>query len=133
MITAAEFVYTDSFPTMSPEQIQAACDFIDAQWTGVPSLWKSLNDTDRQKKIVAVQNLLVGWHLANLYPASVVGVMVTGGFPLTEKSIGGKSGVSLKMKSLEEQVGMSQLTSNTFGIMALQMLGSAMERFAIYG
>ena len=51
MITSATFIYTGNFPSLSPAQIDAACLYVDAMWSGIDSLWQKIPQTKRDAKI----------------------------------------------------------------------------------
>jgi hypothetical protein len=133
MITSTTFTYKHNFPNHSPAQIQGACDVVDATWSGVSSLWKRSQQDIRDKKITAIQNLLVAWYLTDVYPMEVTGVVSNGGLPLKAKTIAGTGGTSLDFRELGEQSALIPLSSNTFGVQVIQMFSSCPERFTIYG
>ena len=133
MITSATFIYTANFPSLSPAQIDASCLAVDAMWSGIDSLWQKLPQTKRDAKIAMLQNLMVAWYMTDIYPAQVTGIVSNGGLPLQSKAIGGEGGVSVTMRALGEQDALVPLSSNTFGVQALQMIMSVPERFTIYG
>ncbi len=127
-----DFVYSKNFSGISTSDIATAIAEISADWYGVLNdFWSSLPSIVQTAKRNNVFNLLVAWHLADLFPSSLNGVVANGGMPILSKNA---SGVELKMykwEGLQEQ--MVPLTTNTFGIRALQMIQSAPERFGIKG
>jgi hypothetical protein len=132
MITAADFAYWKNFDLteVKDADVSAAILTVNAQWTGALSFWAALSAEIRAAKRLALENLLVAWHLANFFPGAVRGVMASGGMPVSSKSIGG---TSLSFDLAQVQDSLKVLNSNTFGIQALQMILSAPERFGIYG
>lgn len=122
------FVKT-SFPTLysgdksSAPVVDAACQTIETEWSGIFQLYQS-----QPAKQAILEGYLVGWWLADLYPSK--GVSGDRGMPLTSKSIGG---VSVSRKDLEAQPGLKQLESNAFGVKALSMIMAAPERYRIFG
>jgi hypothetical protein len=132
-VTPANFMYRSNFPTLLDQNIQNAITFIEASWSGIYSLWSSLDTTIRTKKITMLENLMVAWYLADINPKAVTGIVANGGLPLNSKSIGGVKGVSLTFRQLDVQPGMESFTSNTFGVQSLSMMMGAPERFGVYG
>lgn len=126
----SDFIYTANFPGLNSGQIQGGIDAVETTWYGALQYWATLGEPIRTKKRVLLENLLVAWYLADMFPQQVVGIIANGGLPLSSKSIGG---TSVAFKDIETQQGMESLTSNTFGVKALQMMESAPERFAVYG
>lgn len=134
MITLAEFAYRNYFPSLSDPQIQASIDYIDSAWSGVEGLWSNLAMAKRELRIKAMQNLLVAWHLSDMNMEATEGIVANGGIPLQSKDIGGSSaGTKLAFRSLNEQDAMIALSSNPFGIKALQMFNGSPDRYRIYG
>ena len=133
-VTPSNFIYAYNFPTLQPQTIQNAITYIDAVWSGcfgTTGLWQSQNPATQVAKQTMLENLLVAWNLADLYPKAVSGI-IANGFPIASKTIGGTKGVSLTFRQLEAQPGMEILTTNVFGNQALSMMTGAPERFGIY-
>ena len=99
-------------------------------WYGALQFWGDLPQPIQAQKRTLLENLLVGWYLADIFPSSVTGVVANGGMPLTSKTIGG---VSVSFLNVELQETLKPLLSNTFGIQAMQMMTAAGERFTVYG
>lgn len=129
-MTPASFIYASNFPTLTDPQIQAGIDATETMWAGALEFWGGLSEPLRSKKRTLLENLLVAWYLADLFPGLVTGVVANGALPLTSKSVGG---VSVSFLPFEMQETLKPLLSNSFGIMAMQMIAGAGERFTVYG
>jgi len=77
-----------------------------------------------------LENNMVAWFLADSNPKSVTGV-VTNGYPVTSKTIGGTKGTSLTFKQIDLQPGMDFLNTNFFGNQALQIWLGSPDRFGL--
>ena len=122
------FPFGANFPSISAAAIDAACNTIETEWSGIFELYATTANPAGKQAIL--EGYLVGWWLADMNPSSATGIGADGGMPLTGKSIGG---VSLSRKDLEAQPALKQLESNAFGVKALSMIMSAPERFKLYG
>lgn len=129
-MTYSDFTYSSNFPTLTPSQITAAIGVVETMYSGILECWADLSDPLRTNKRLLVENLLIGWYLANMYPSAVRGIVANGGLPLSSKSIGG---TSVSFQTIATQRGLEALLSNTFGLQALQMILSAPEMMSIYG
>lgn len=134
-MTAADFLFKDNFADMYDTdgdslQVTEAIAEVQALFSGVSTLWASIDSATRDRKRTLCMNYLVGWYLADRFPLQTTGVTGTGGMPLTAKSIGG---VALALKDMMSQEGMKQLESNSFGMKALMMVQGSPERFRLYG
>ncbi len=128
---SGEFVYRHKFASsVEDPDVTAAIATVEAQFAGALSFWAALPAAARDAKRLVLENYLVAWHLANVFPGSVRGIMANGGMAVSSKSIGG---TSLSFDLVQCQDALSILQSNTFGVQALQMILSAPERFGIYG
>jgi hypothetical protein len=132
-MTHANFPFIANFPSLvgtdgSAPLIDAACATVETEWSGIFELYQTV--ANGMAKQQTLEGYLVGWWLADMYPAKVVGISGDGGMPLTGKSIGE---VSISRKDLEAQPSLKQLESNAFGVKALSMIMSAPERFLLHG
>jgi hypothetical protein len=128
---ASEFVYRHNFSSAVEEaDVTAAILSVEAQFAGALTFWASLSAAARDAKRLVLENYLVGWQLAEMFPGAVRGIMANGGMAVSSKSI---NGTSLSFNLAPVQDALSILQSNTFGAQALQMILSAPERFGIYG
>jgi hypothetical protein len=127
----SEFAYRKNFSSdVENVDIINAIAAVEAQFAGALSFWASLPVEIRDAKRLALENYLVGWQLAEMFPAAVRGIMSNGGMAVASKSI---NGTSLSFNLVPVQDALSILQSNTFGAQALQMILAAPERFGIYG
>lgn len=127
----SEFAYRRNFTdTVENTDITAAITAVEAQFSGALLFWAALPAASRDAKRLALENYLVGWQLAEMFPGAVRGIMANGGMAVSSKSIGG---TSISFNLVQAQDALSMLQSNTFGAQALQMILSAPERFGIYG
>ena len=129
-MTHTDFTYSNNFPSLTTSQIDVAMGIVETMYSGILECWSNLQEPLRTNKRALVENLLVGWYLANMYPSAVRGIVANGGLPLSSKSIGG---TSVTFKDIATQRGLEALLSNTFGVQALQMILSAPEMMSIYG
>lgn len=129
-MTVESFMFRNKFKdTLTDEEIQLAINCIEADWSGVSTMWRVLPAQQREMKVNLTMNYLVAWWLADYEPSLVTGVFTTGGVPLVEKEIGG---VRLRFRDLEVQDAYSKLKSNYFGLRALDILLSAPEKYQLY-
>lgn len=129
-MTVESFMFRSKFKeSLQDEDISLAIQCIEADWSGVSSLWSMLSESQRNAKINLCMNYLVAWWLADTFPILVIGVYTTGGVPLLEKDIGG---VRLKFRDLAVQEPYSKLKSNYFGLRALDLLLSVPENYQLY-
>lgn len=126
----SDFTYSDKFTGITPAQITSAISVVETMFYGALQCWAILPDPPRTNMRLLLENLLVAWYLADIYPSQVRGIIANGGLPLSGKSIGG---TSVTFENIEAQPGITQLKTNTFGLQALSMLNGAPERFQIYG
>ena len=129
-MTVESFMFRNKFKDkLTDEDILLAINCINADWSGVTTLWRVLPATQRENKVNLTLNYLVAWWLADAYPTLVDGVFTTGGVPLVEKEIGG---VRLHFKDQKVQDNYTKLKSNYFGLRALDLLLSAPEKYQLY-
>ena len=120
-----------SFADGGASEIAEAMSVINAQWYGVLNTFWASQDAVRQTATRnLVYNLLIAWYLADFFPMSLTAIGANGGMPVVKKSIGGVDITFLQYKVQEE---MKVLTTNTFGLRALNMILSAPERFGMLG
>ena len=124
------FQFASYFPTLAQSDFDQANLDVTTNFAGVSGLWNILNATTAQSKRDLCYQYLTAWYLADMNPTAVSGIQASGGMPLTSKSI---DGVSVSFSEVVVQDGLKQLTSNVFGMKALQLLISAPERMGIYG
>lgn len=128
-MTIADFQFRGSFSGLTDQEIQLAIQSIDVMWKGVNSMWNSAPSDERDTKRLLVKNYLVAWYLADMFPIKYNGGQGMGGAPLHSKTIGG---TTLMYKDMKVQPQMERLTTNIFGLNALQMLQSCPEFYGLY-
>lgn len=127
-----DFRFRDKFTELTELEFGNALQMVNAQFSGVYSLWATMPPAERLAKRELCINYLIGWQLMLMNPDSVDGMSSVGGMPLDSKRIGP---IALKYRNLVRQSGsgvLDMLTTNTFGLLALQMLQSAPENYLLY-
>lgn len=120
-----------SFADGGASEITEAMSAVNAQWYGVLNqFWQNQGTVQQTATRNLVYNLLIAWYLADFFPMALIAVGANGGMPLVKKSIGGVDITYAQYKIQEE---MKVLTTNTFGLRALNMILSAPERFGMLG
>ena len=132
-VTFSTFTYKANFPAVTDAAITDAVAYVETVFYGCLTMWASTAATRQAALRLRLENLLVAWYLASIYPTLVVGVQSSGGMPMSAKSIGGESGTSVTYRQLEVQDALVQLTTNTFGQQAIMMIQSAPERATLFG
>lgn len=126
-----DFKFRDRFQDLTDAQIAQALQMVNAQFSGVYTLWSILPPEEARSKRELCINYLLGWQLAYSFPENAVGVQGVGAVPLTSKKIGP---IALHYRDLVRQAGsgmLDMLTTNEFGIQALLMLQTAPEMFML--
>lgn len=126
-----DFQFKDKFIDLTDSQFVQALQMINAQFSGVYSLWSILPPDDARAKRELCINYLLAWKLATLYPEQAVGVAGTGGMPLSSKKAGP---IFIKYKDMTRQGEsvLSMLTTNQYGVEALTLLQSAPEMYMVF-
>jgi hypothetical protein len=133
-LTSATFPFKGNFPGLyaAGSGTSAAVDYaisvIEAEWSGIFTMFTNLSTQQMVNKQAIIESYLVGWWLGDMYPRQMRGVQGDGGIPIASKSIGG---VSITKRQIESQPALVALTSNAFGVKALTMILSRVERMAI--
>lgn len=137
MMRLQDFSFGGRFTGLTDPEIQEAIAYVNAMFPGVSSLWGAeycvLTEEERNAKRLTCLNYITAWYLMQNYPDKVMpgisgGSM--GGIPLESKSI---FDVSVRFKNVIRQNGqMSMLTTNSFGIQALEMIQTAPENFVLF-
>lgn len=130
-VSLDNFMFKDKFVGLTDSQFMQALQIINAQFSGVYSLWSILPPADAHAKRELCINYLIAWQLVQLYPEAAVGVSGTGGIPLASKKAGP---IFIRYKELVLQEGsiLSMLTTNQYGIEALTLIQSAPEMYQVY-
>lgn len=135
MITSVavdDFKFKDNFVDLTLDQIHKALQIVNAQFSGVYTLWNMLPPGDASAKRELCINYLLAWQLMTLYPTQVVGVGGTGGMPIQSKKAGP---IFIKYRDTIRQAGsgaLEMLTTNQFGLEALMMIQGAPENYLFY-
>lgn len=127
-----DFQFKHNFVSLTDEQLSKALQMVNAQFSGVYSLWDMLPPAEKQAKRKLCINCLLAWQLMTLYPAQVTGIGGTGGMPLSSKKAGP---IFIKYKDVVRQSGsgvLEMLTTNQFGLEALMMIQCAPEMYQFY-
>ena len=127
-----DFQFKHNFLNLTDEQLSKALQIVNAQFSGVYSLWDMLPPAEKQAKRKLCINYLLAWQLMTLYPLQVTGVSGTGGMPLASKKAGP---IFIKYKDVVRQSGsgvLDMLTTNQFGLEALTMIQCAPENYQFY-
>jgi hypothetical protein len=96
---------------------------------GVQYLWAIMPKDIAERKRRLCMNYLLGWQLLTQHPDKGRSISSMGAIPLTGKAI---DDVKLNFASIERQAGgLTDLTTNAFGIEALLMIQSAPETFQL--
>ena len=131
MVELNDFMFKDDFLALTDLQVQKALQIINAEFSGVYTLWSFLPPDEARAKRELCINYLVAWKLAQLYPDSAVNVSSTGGLHLSSKKAGP---IFIKYKDTVRQGDsmLSMLTTNQYGVEALTMIQSAPEMFMVF-
>ena len=126
-----DFMFRDKFVGLTDTQFMSALQAINAQFSGVYSLWSFLPPDDARAKRELCINYLIAWKLAMLYPENAIGVAGTGGMPIGSKKAGP---IFIKYKNMvrQEESSLSMLTTNQYGIEALTMIQNAPENYMVF-
>lgn len=126
-----DFKFSSYFTELTVLQLNNALQIVNAQFSGVYSLWTVLPPDEAQAKRELCINYLLAWKLMQMYPHQVQGIASTGGIPLASKKAGP---IFIKYKSMVRQDDsiLSMLSTNYFGLEALTMIQSAPECYMVY-
>lgn len=127
-----DFKFKDRFVDLTDTQLAQALQIINAQFSGVYSLWRLLPPKDAQAKRELCINYLIAWKLTDMYPDSAIDTAGSGAMPLSMKKVGP---ITIKYKGIVRQGDsgiLEMLTTNEFGLNALSMIQSAPEMYMVY-
>lgn len=130
MITFASFLFVDKFTQMSEADFAVISDIVSAEWSGVDSLWAGLPLEVRTAKRNLCYHYLVAWAYADMFPDRVKGFLSNAGVPMIKKRI---EDAEISFDVFHIQAGLKMLTTNVFGLRALNLILSAPERMGAYG
>lgn len=126
-----DFMFSDKFVDLTEIQLGRALQIVNAQFSGVYTLWALLPPPERDAKRKLCINYLLAWQLATLYPDQAIVSAGTGGMPLKAKKI---DGISLQFRDLVRASGsgvLDMLTTNEWGLQALMMIQSAPDNYVL--
>ena len=131
MLLLDDFKFRDRFTGLTESQFTQALQIINAEFSGVYTLWSILPPDEAYAKRELCINYLVAWKLVSMYPENAVDVSGTGGIPLSSKKAGP---IFIKYKDLvrQEDSILSMLTTNQYGIEALTMIQCAPEMYQVF-
>lgn len=130
-VELGDFMFNDRFIDLTDAQLGTALQIVNAQFSGVYSLWAFLPPAERDAKRRLCINYLLAWQLATLYPDQAILGGGTGGMPLKSKKI---DGIALQYRDMVKASGsgvLDMLTTNEYGLQALVMLQSAPENYIL--
>lgn len=130
-VELADFMFSDKFVELTDAQLGTALQIVNAQFSGVYTLWALLPPPERDAKRRLCINYLLAWQLATLYPDQAILSAGTGGMPLKSKKI---DGISLTFRDTVRSSGsgvLDMLTTNEWGLQALMMIQSAPDNYIL--
>lgn len=130
-VLVGDFKFAHRFTGLTDDVLSQSIQIVNAQFSGVYSLWSLLPPLEARAKRELCINYLIAWWITNSYPKYAVGVSSVGAMPLTGKKIGP---ISLQYRDSVSQSGsvLDALTSNEFGIQAMLMIQTAPENYVVY-
>lgn len=126
-----DFMFTEKFLELTEAQLGRALQLVNAQFSGVYTLWAFLPPTERDAKRRLCINYLLAWQLTMLYPDQAITSGGTGGMPLKGKKI---DDITLQYRDVVKASGsgiLDMLTTNEYGMQALMMIQSAPENYVL--
>lgn len=131
MLLLDDFTFKDRFADLTDLQFSQALQIVNAEFSGVYTLWSILPPDERRAKRELCINYLLAWKLASMYPEQALDATGTGGLPLTSKKAGP---IFIKYRNMvrQEDSILSMLTTNQYGIEALTMIQSAPEMYMVF-
>lgn len=126
-----DFMFKDKFLNLTEAQLGMALQIVNAQFSGIYTLWSFLPPQERDAKRKLCINYLLAWQLTTLYPDQSISSGGTGGMPLRGKKI---DGITLQYRDVVKASGsgvLDMLTTNEYGMQALVMIQSAPENYIL--
>jgi len=131
-IQLEDFMFSEKFVDLTDSQLGMALQIVNAQFSGVYSLWALLPPQERDAKRKLCINYLLAWQLATLYPDQAILGSGSGGMPLKSKKI---DYISLQYRDVVRAAGsgvLDMLTTNEWGMQALMLIQSAPENYMLH-
>lgn len=125
---AGDFMFAGRFMDLPEGAIEEAIAYIEVAWCGISSMWARLSPELRDQKRNLCINYLVAWYLADLYPSTIQGVFTQNGANIRSKNIGG---TEISFNSRHVQASLEVLTTNIFGLRALDMITTCPDIFLL--
>lgn len=125
---AGDFKFANRFTELPDGAVEEAITYIEANWHGVTTLWSRSKPEIREEMRVLCINYLVAWYLADLYPGNIQGVYTQNGANIRSKNIGG---TEISFNARKVQASLEVLTTNIFGIRALDMISACPDMFLL--
>jgi hypothetical protein len=129
------FSLVNMFKDLSAIEYNQARETVLTMFYGVASMWGPtvcvMPEEVREAKRKLCYDYLIGWQLLTLYPGKAAGIASMGGIPLAAKTIGD---ITIKYRDQEgvAEQGLDILTTNVFGMQALEMIQHAPDNFILY-
>lgn len=130
-IQLEDFMFSDNFVDLTDSQLGKALQIVNAQFSGVYSLWALLPPQERDAKRKLCINYLLAWQLVTLYPDQAILGSGSGGMPLKSKKI---DYINLQYRDVVRASGsgvLDMLTTNEWGMQALMLIQSAPENYML--
>ena len=126
-----DFLFKNDFVNLTDLQFAQALQVINAEFSGVYTLWSILPPDEAHAKRELCINYLIAWKLAQMYPENAIRVSGTGALPISSKKAGP---IFIKYRDMVRQGEsiLSMLTTNQYGVEALTMIQSAPENFEVF-
>ena len=125
-----DFDHKNSFSGITTTEFDVASTIVKATWAGVSSMWAVCDSAVKTAKRDVCYGLLIAWYLTDHHPDKVVGVDTDGGRPVASKRA---KDIHIQFKTLGLPAALEILSSNSFGLLAAQMLYGAPETMGVYG
>lgn len=129
-LLVGDFKFAHRFSGLTDDLLSQAIQIVNAQFSGVYSLWSLLPPPEARAKRELCINYLIAWWITNSYPKMATGVSSAGALPLSSKKIGPIS-LSYRDSVRESGTVLDALTSNEFGVQALLMIQTAPENYVV--
>lgn len=126
-----DFIFRDKFVDLTDLQFAQSLQMINAEFSGVYSLWSILPPDEARAKRELCINYLIAWKLVQMYPENALDVSGTGGMPLASKKAG-PIFIRYKETLRQDDSVLSMLSTNQYGIEALTLMQSAPEMYMVY-
>lgn len=127
-----DFRFRDDFLDLTDAQLGKAIQVVNAQFSGVYTMWALLPPGEAHMKRELCVNYLIAWKLCEMYPDQCSSGGSTGAIPLQSKKVGP---IFIKYKDTVRQSGagvLDMLTTNNYGLEALALIQTAPDCYTVY-